>query len=118
MTEIDLISMMKLMKFRSSKVDPVHFVYKLGALISQARGVKFIVNRANDVPKVLGYMPNGCSPNAPTLVSMFSQPPSRWIDLAMYAFRPPAQKNKSLCLEYLSEALSSFPFKIFSYRVV
>ena len=51
-----LVSMMKLMKFRSSKVDPAHFVDKLGALISQARGVKFIVNRANDVPEVLGYI--------------------------------------------------------------
>ena len=51
-----LVSMMKLMKFRSSKVDPAHFVDKLGALISRARGVKFIVNRANDVPEVLGYI--------------------------------------------------------------
>ena len=59
-----------------------------------------------------------CSPNAPTLVSMFSQPPSRWIDLAMYAFRPPAQKNKSLCLEFLSEALLSCPFKFFSNQAV
>ena len=48
--------MMRLMKFRSSKVDPAHFVEKLGALISRARGVKFIVNRANDVPEVLGYI--------------------------------------------------------------
>ena len=51
-----LVSMMKLMKFRSSKVDPAHFVDKLGALISRARGVKFIANRANDVPEVLGYI--------------------------------------------------------------
>ena len=47
---------MKLMKFRSIKVNPAHFVDKLGALISQARGVKFIMNRANDVPEVLGYI--------------------------------------------------------------
>ena len=51
-----LVSMMKLMKFRSSKVDPAHFVDKLGALISWARGVKFIMNRANDVPEVLIYI--------------------------------------------------------------
>ena len=34
-----LVSMMKLMKFRSSKVDPAHFVEKLGALISRARNL-------------------------------------------------------------------------------
>ena len=28
----------------------------LGALISRSRGVKFIANRANDVPEVLGYI--------------------------------------------------------------
>ena len=49
-----LVSMMKLMKFRSSKVDPAHFVNKLAR--SQERGVKFIVNGANDVPEVLGYI--------------------------------------------------------------
>ena len=48
--------MMKLIKFRSSKVNPAHFVDKLGALISRSRGVKFIVNRANDVPELLGYI--------------------------------------------------------------
>ena len=51
-----LVTMMKLMKFRSSKVDPAHFVDRLGALISRARGVIFIANRANDVPEVLGYI--------------------------------------------------------------
>ena len=90
--------MMKLMKFRSSKVDPAHFVDKLGAFISRARGVKFIANRANDVPEVLGYilseMLAKCPDSGRTIFST-------WIDLAMYAFRLHSQRNRSLCSEFL-----------------
>ena len=51
-----------------------------------------------------------CWPDALSLASAFSLPSSRWIDRVMFAFHPLAQKSRSLCLEYLSEALSNCPF--------
>ena len=109
-----LVSMMKLMKFRSSKVDPAHFVDKLGALISRARGVKFVMNRANDVPEVLGYILCEMLAKCPVSIKYIFSTSFKVSRSAMFAFHPLAQKSRSLCLEYLSEALFSFPFKIFS----
>ena len=62
--------------------------------------MKFIVNGANDVPEVLGYILCEKLAKCPDS-SKYIFSTSFKVDLVMYAFHPSAQTSKSLGLEFL-----------------
>ena len=62
--------------------------------------MKFIVNGANDVSEVLGYILCEMLAKCPDS-SIYSLPPSGSIDFVIYAFYSSVQKSKSLGLEFM-----------------